>query len=130
MDRFEEALKQALRRQEPPDGFAANVLRLAGQPPAPRGVRESFRGWLRLPALRWSAAAAMTLALMFSIQYAAEQRRRAEGERARQQVLTAVQITAGKLDNARNKVLRATSRIGADRDQPRQTGAVRPANVI
>lgn len=130
MDRFEEALKQAMRRQEAPEGFAANVLRMAARPPARRGVWESLRGWLRIPVLRWSAAAAMALLLMFSVQHAAEQRRRAEGERARQQVLTAVRITAGKLDDARNKVLRATSRIGAGRDEPRQAGAVRPANVI
>lgn len=130
MDRFEEALRQALRRQEPPEGFAAGVLRRAAQPAARPGLWESVRSWLSLPALRWSAAAAMVLLLMFSVQHAAEQRRRAEGERARQQVLTAVKITAGKLDYARNKVLRATSRIGAGRDEPRQTGAVRPANVI
>ncbi len=130
MDRFEEALKQALRRQEPPEGFAARVLSRVAQPPARPGLWENFRGRLRLPALRWSAAAAVVLLLMFSVQYAAEQRRRAEGERARQQVLTAVKITADKLDYARNKVLQATSRIGAGRDEPREAGADRPAKVI
>jgi len=130
MDRFDDALKQALRREEAPAGFAERVLARAAAHPARPGLRESFGSWWRLPVLRWSAAAAVILALMFGAEYTAERRRRAEGELARRQVLTAVRITAGKLDYVRNKVLRATSRIGAGREEPRPAGEARPANHI
>jgi hypothetical protein len=130
MDRFEEALKQALHRREAPEGFAQRVLARAADPPVAASFWDTCRGWFRLPALRWSAAVAMTLVLMFGVQYAAEQRRRAQGELARQQVLTAMRITAGKLDRARSMVLQATSRIGADRERSKGAGPARPANMI
>ncbi len=130
MDRFEEALKQALRRQEAPEGFAGRVLARAAAPHAKASAWDVVSSWLGAPALRWSAAAAMTLVLMFGVQYAAEQRRRTQGELARRQMITAVRITADKLDQARSKVLQATGRIGADREQPQGAGPERPANLI
>jgi hypothetical protein len=111
MNRLEETLRQALRREEPPEGFAQRVLaRVASPAPAPGP-------WVWL---RWAVAAALPLVLLLAFQYNAERRRRAEGERAKTQMLTALRITADKLEYAREKVLRVTSR-GAE---------MKPANSI
>ncbi len=111
MSRLEETLKQALRREEPPYGFTQRVLTRAASP-APRPGPWAW--------LRWALAAAVPLVLLLTVQYNAERRRRAEGELAKTQMLTALRITADKLEYAREKVLRVTSR-GA---------ALKPANSI
>jgi hypothetical protein len=99
MSRLEETLKQALRREEPPAGFAGRVLARV-TPPAPQPM-----AWMR-----WAFAAALPLVLLMAFQYNAEQRRRAEGEAAKAQMLTALRITADKLEYAREKVAKATGR--------------------
>jgi hypothetical protein len=116
MNRLEETLKQALRREEPPDGFAERILARL-EPPA---ARPGVWAWLRSPGLRWALAATLPLVLLLAFQYNAERRRRAEGERAKAQMLTALRITADKLEYAREKVSRVTSR----------SFGVRPANSI
>ena len=116
MNRLEETLKQALRREEPPDGFAERVLARLESPAA----RPGLWAWLRSPGLRWALAATLSLVLLLAFQYNAERRRRAEGELAKAQMLTALRITADKLEYAREKVSRVTSR----------SFGVRPANSI
>ena len=116
MNRLEETLRQALRREEPPDGFAQRVLARATSPAA----RPGPWAWLRSPGLRWALAATLPLVLLSALQYNAERRRRAEGELAKARMLTALRITADKLESAREKVSRATSR----------SFGVRPANSI
>ena len=115
MNRLEETLKQALRREEPPDGFAKRVLARLESP-----ARPGLWAWLRSPGLRWALAATLPLVLLVAFQYNAERRRRAEGERAKAQMLTALRITADKLEYAREKVSRVTSR----------SFGLRPANSI
>jgi hypothetical protein len=78
MDPLEQQLKQALVRVDAPAGFAARVS-AAARPPA----------W-RSPAL---AAGLMLLAVGGGLAW-----RQHQGEVAREQVMTAMRITAGKLN--------------------------------
>jgi hypothetical protein len=116
MKRLEDTLKRALRREQPPDGFAERVVARLAAPPS----RPQPRARLRWPVLRWAVAAALPLLLFLGYHYQAERRRRAEGERVKAQMLTGLRITADKLESARVKVLRVTSR-GAE---------TKPANSI
>jgi hypothetical protein len=90
---LEARLRGALRREEPPAGFAERVVRQATRLPAPR--------WA--PRLLWAAAAlAATLVVTVSI---AEQYRRRQAEEAGRKAVAALRIAAEKLDAARAKVL-------------------------
>jgi hypothetical protein len=84
MDPLEQQLKQALLRIEPPAGFAARVG-AAARPPA----------W-RSPAL---AAGLMLLAVGGGVAW-----RRHQGGVAREQVMTAIRITAGKLNRIQTHI--------------------------
>jgi len=106
MNRTEDALKNALRRQQAPDGFADRVAaRLAEQSSAPITFRDS---WLRIfarPLVRWAAASAVSLALVVGgIHYRNLQRERAQGEAAKQRLILALRIAGSKLQLAKSKV--------------------------
>ena len=105
MDRFEEELKNALLRHEPPDGFADRVLaRTAKQARGPHG-RRNWWGVFTLPVLRWAAVAAVSAALIIGgLHYHNVQRERAEGEAAKDQLMLALRIAGSKLQLARSKV--------------------------
>ena len=118
MNRLEEALREALRREDAPEGFAARVLARVASPAPGTGRWD----WLLWPqALRWATAVTLSLVLLLVVQFNTERRRRAEGELAKAQVVTALRITAEKLQYAREKVVRATNRGPA---------AGRPVNSI
>ena len=109
-DRLENELREALRRQDPPPGFAERVLAAAeGAQAAPRaGLLETVRAWFRGPAARWAAA----VCAMLLVGVAVEQRREHEkGEQAKAQLMLALRITGAKLSLAQAKV----SEIGTQR---------------
>ena len=82
MDRFEESLRGALARKDPPPGFAQRVAARAAQGPASRSYTP-----------RWLAAAAVVvMAVGSGVAY-----RRHQGEVAKEQVMMAMKITALKL---------------------------------
>jgi hypothetical protein len=81
MDSFEEQLKQALARKEPPAGFAARVSAAASRRWT---VREFYPGM----------AAALVLVMLGS----GLAWRQHEGELAKERVMTAMRITAVKLN--------------------------------
>jgi hypothetical protein len=123
MNRFEDELKNALQRQEAPDGFAERVLaRTAEQ--APRPLWPSLRGSLgnlfAQPLLRWAALAAVCVALVVGgVHYRNFQRERARGEAAKEQLLLALRIAGSKLQLARARV----DQINSD-----QTNSSQPEN--
>ena len=84
MDPLEQQLEQALARVDAPAGFAARV-HAAARPPA----------W-RSPAL---AAGLMLLAVSGGVAW-----RRHQGQVAREQVMTAMRITAGKLNHIQTHI--------------------------
>jgi hypothetical protein len=107
-NRMEDALKNALRRREAPEGFADRVLtRLAERSSAtPMVLRH--QPWLRLfaqPLVSWAAAAAVCAALVVGgIHYRNVQREHAEGEAAKQQLVLALRIAGSKLQLAKTRV--------------------------
>ena len=121
MTRFEDELKNALQRQEAPDGFADRVLAgAAGQTPRPLRFtwRDSLWNGFAQPLLRWAAVAAVSVALVAgSVHYRNVQRERARGEAAKERLLLALRIAGSKLQMARAKV----DQINSDQTNSSQT---------
>jgi hypothetical protein len=91
---LEEELKSALRREDPPLGFANRAIAHAQSKPAPRRA---------MPRMIWAAAiAAMLVVGVTSV----SQYRQVQSERAARQAVTALRIAADKLNMTRDKVLK------------------------
>jgi hypothetical protein len=121
---FEDELRRALRRREPPPGFTGRVLARVRQAADARTVagaksgaqparRPLWPGWSWFgPRLRLglaAVAAALLLAVSLSVwQRHREEQQRREGEAARAQVMEALRITSAKLNRVRAKVEAAT----------------------
>ena len=101
---LEHDLKHALRREPPPAGFASRVLARIEREGLPshagRGARRGRRRWLR------AAAASLTLTALLGgwAAHGIHERRQAEGERAREQVLLALRIAGEKVRYAQHEV--------------------------
>ena len=93
MDRLEEELKIALERKAPGPGFADRVTRSAGR-----------RRVVAMPMPRWAMAAAATVLLGVGGGLAYREHR---GEVAKEQVMTAMRITAVKLNRIQTHVREA-----------------------
>lgn len=101
MKDFEHELREVLRRQQPPVGFAERVLRRLPNQPSQRRVQ-----WPRR-AIVWAAAAAVVVAVGGGLQYHAVQQarqERARGEAAKEQVLDALRLAGSKLQLVRAKI--------------------------
>ena len=97
MSRLDDAFREALRREEPPDGFAERVMARIQAAPEPASF---WAGWLagfRRPRLRWAAALAGVALAVGAVEYRSQRQTQAEGERAKDQVMLALRITSGKL---------------------------------
>lgn len=100
---LEDQLRKALRREDPPEGFAERIIL---QAKAAREQRwESPRPRFRLLWPAATVAATTALVLSISIEYRAVYQERAQEERAGRQAIQALQIASEKLNMARNKVL-------------------------
>lgn len=100
MSNLDEKLRNVLRREEPPAGFADRVLQGAA-----RGRRQPHQE--RRPFLRWAAAAIVVGAVAGGIQYRAVQNEREErlrGEAAKEQVVQALRIAGSKLQLVQAKI--------------------------
>ena len=93
MNPVERDLREALRREEAPPGFAERVLARARQSEAPQG-----HSWV------WLAAAALVLLMIGGVGIVREQRRQAEGERAKEQLMVAFRITGSKLRDVQERL--------------------------
>jgi hypothetical protein len=126
MSPINDELKNALRRQEPPHGFADRVLaRLADEKsehlgPASRSSvsRSSTFGILikrfsTQPFLHWATAAALAVVLIAgAIHYRQIHRlnaERAAGKAAKQRLVLALHIASSKLQLAKTKVKQTTA---------------------
>ena len=114
---LEDALRNALRREDAPEGFALTVLARADRQNS--AAQESQRtSWLSIfsqPLPRWAAVAAVTICIVVgSIYYRNLQRQRAEGEAAKQQLMLALRIAGSKLQLAKEKV----NEINTSRPEP------------
>ena len=88
MNPFEEELRQALRREDPPAGFARRVI-----------ARTPDRGWSRQN--RWVAAAVAACVMLTA---GAVEYRQYEGRKAKQELLVAISIAGAKLNVAQQKI--------------------------
>jgi hypothetical protein len=86
MNQFERDLRESLRRREPPADFAAKVLARTSEPHVPR----SF-------AWRWLTVAASVALMIGAMMLIQQQRRQAEGEKAKEQLMVAFRITGAKV---------------------------------
>jgi len=89
MNDFENELRSALRREEPPSGFAARVVARTGAHAAPRRS-----GWI---------AAAIAACLLLSIGGGFEYRQY-RGRKAKRELLLALNIAGSKLNIVQKKV--------------------------
>ena len=102
MTQVDDELRRALRRIEPPAGFAERVLRRAADGGASRQVAG---GTASRTMIRWATAAVLALAVTGGgMWYRAEQRRQAQGEEAKRQVLVGLRIAGSKLQIVQAKV--------------------------
>lgn len=103
MSRLEDALREALKREDPGEEFTRRTLERAA---ALRPRESVWRRWLRPPAWRWAAAGALacTLVVFSGIRY--ERAQRAQGEEAKQELMLALKITGTKLHATREKIVR------------------------
>jgi hypothetical protein len=111
-DRIEEELRRALRREEPPAGFAERVLaRVRAEDDARPGLWQSLFGFMRIPKFRAALAAAVVLVMVAGTwEYRRYEREREAGEAARRQLMMALRITGSKLQYAQQKVNQSGSR--------------------
>jgi hypothetical protein len=129
MNRFEEELKLALRREEPSPGFTDRVMARIAELQRQEKSREKS-AWLRRlmeffqpPRMKWAMAGAMAGLLIiagFGVHRSRENERRrlaeiAEGERAKEQVMLAMRIASAKLNLAQKKVYEIASHEGGSK---------------
>lgn len=95
MDQFENDLKEALRRVDPPAGFEQRVLaRLARESSASRQPSR-FTAWATAAGLAFASLGGVAI-------YQHQQQRKAE--QARDQLVLALRITSQKLDIVRSRI--------------------------
>jgi hypothetical protein len=109
MKPLDNELRNMLKRQEPPEGFADRVLaRLETAPPDRNLVRCTARLW-RWPVLRWAAVAAACLLIVLGVaRYQHQQRVRAQAEQASRQAMLALEIARAELNTALEQAQRIT----------------------
>ena len=126
MNRFDEELKLALRREEPSPDFTDRVMARIAELQKQEKSREKT-DWLRRlmeffqpPQMKWAMAGAVAVVLLiaaFGVHRSRENERRrlaeiAEGERAKEQVMLAMRIASAKLNVAQKKVYETASHEG------------------
>jgi hypothetical protein len=105
---LEDELREALRREDAPEGFAERVIGQAGPARAQfreRGVKQRSRWrlqWWTLPA---AAAVAATAVMSVAMEYRRAQEQQAREEQAGRQAIMAIQIVAEELNMAQAEVL-------------------------
>jgi hypothetical protein len=136
MKPFEDELHRALRRRDPPPGFASRVMARVEQQAA---AKARFAWLWRLRTRLWSwggegswkrsaalAAAAAMLVLAVSVVAWRQHRIREEqrqGELARAQVMEALHVTSIKLHRVRTRVRNATKDGGQGSSEGRSSRA-------
>ena len=108
MSNLEDNLKAALERIEPPAEFTGRVLaRLNGQAPLKLAWWDLLGVLLRPPRIQWVALSVIVSIMIpfAAVQYQKERRLRAEGEKAKEQLVFAVHVAGNKLHRVQQKVL-------------------------
>lgn len=124
MKPLDDELRNALKRVEPPPGFAGRVMarveqlaeeraRATAKPVRSRGPWSPSSWFGRRMSMSFGAVAAMAAVVLLAVglalwqQHRIEQERR-EGEAARAQLIEALRVTSAKLNHVRSKVRAVT----------------------
>lgn len=101
MDRFEQELKEAMRREPAPDWLAESVMARVG---AERQKKQKpvWFGWARM---RWVAASLVLVAVVGGVRFEQQREERIRGEQAKQELMAAFQVTGTKLREVEERVL-------------------------
>ena len=101
MDDFEQQLKQAMTRKEPPASFEARVLAAAAR----NAERRNWWAWLAQPVtLRWATVALAAVLVVTGVTWQRE-RERTAGEQARAKLELALRITSEKLQRIDREIV-------------------------
>jgi hypothetical protein len=128
MNRFDDELRRAFKREEPSRDFTDRVMARVAElqkrekPRAKADWLRKLAGVFQPPRMKttWATAGAMAVLLIiagFGVHARRENERRrlaeiAEGERAKEQVMLAMRIASAKLNVAKKKVHETTDREG------------------
>jgi hypothetical protein len=128
MNRFDDELRRAFKREEPSHDFTDRVMARVAELQKREKPREKadwlrkLAGFFQPPRMKttWAMAGAMAVLLImagFGVHARRENERRrlaeiAEGERAKEQVMLAMRIASAKLNVAKKKVHETTDREG------------------
>ena len=105
MKSLEENLKEALKRVDPPAGFADRVLaRVAETEREKQTLRKLWGGFFGAGVLRWAGACALCVLLALSGTLYERDMQRRRGEAAKQQLMLALRITGSKLQIAQQSL--------------------------
>jgi anti-sigma-K factor RskA len=100
MNLLDEELRKALRRADPPEGFAERLFA--------RTAATKQRAWAGVwgrRGLRWALAAAICVVLTVAgLEYRHAREERARGEAAKKELMLALRIAGNKLQLAQAKV--------------------------
>lgn len=109
MNPLEDALRDALRRENPPADFAERVVACVRQPvpEGPAWFWQRLRLVFRAPMLRLATVGAACLLLVVGVQH--QRRERAKAEAARRQVMVALRVTSEALQSVRKQVSESRS---------------------
>jgi hypothetical protein len=102
---LERLLRQGLKPRQTPTGFTARVMARIPETPAGASLRKKRVFWV--PMMRW-AAAALVLGIAGGSYWQHQQKERIAGERARNQLVLALRMSAATLNDVQHKVLRST----------------------
>src|ERR1700733_7163909 len=103
---FEHLLRQGLRPRQTPAGFTARGMhRLPETSPVP-SFQKKRTFWM--PMMRW-AMATVLLGLAGGSYWKHEQNERIAGERARDQLILALRMSAATLNDVQHKLLKSTT---------------------
>ncbi len=107
MNDLEGKLKSSLRREEPPHGFSERLMqRIAAHPIAKTTWRDTLRQtflFSKLPAAAIVVSVCFLIVIAFQ-QHLRYQKTKAEGERAKAQLVLALEIASTKLHLAQKKI--------------------------
>jgi hypothetical protein len=115
MNHLDDLLRNALRRRDPPAGFAERVMASARAEVPSRDregaeVRPGPRHWFAFPGWKWAAAAAICALVVGGAVIDHRARADARRELARRQFVLALQITGDKLEFVREQLRGAAAR--------------------
>ena len=96
MNDLEDSLRNALRRQEPPDGFVDRVMARVPE------RRPAARTWQR----QWLAAAAAAAFAIIGGTAWEQHRRQVEGEKAKHELIYALSVASGALQTTKEIITR------------------------